>query len=361
MYAVILAGGGGTRLWPLSDPERPKPFLPLLADGCAAAAHASAGWPAPGLRSCPTTTSSSSPTGAMRGWCAARLPGVPVIEEPMGRNTAAAVALATLAIERPEEDVMIVLPADHLMPRRGHSAQCSRGAGELARGALGIEDAARHAGRRAHLPGDRLRIPGARRRRGARRRGLARPTRSTPSWKSRPSSGRSSCWRSTGVAWNAGIFIWRRRAIRAACERYTPLVTHARAGARQPTRLARAYEGLEALLDRLRGHGARRQRRPGGHGAHERWLERPRQLDRARRMRWRVAAGAAGSCRPASRSTRACDDLVVERIGRPAGVSDVGAAVLSPRGRSAFLAGARQHAPRDRRARCVAVYEDRQA
>ena len=29
MYAVIMAGGGGTRLHPLSRPERPKPFLPL--------------------------------------------------------------------------------------------------------------------------------------------------------------------------------------------------------------------------------------------------------------------------------------------------------------------------------------------
>ena len=32
MYAVILAGGGGTRLHPLSTPERPKPFLPLVDD-----------------------------------------------------------------------------------------------------------------------------------------------------------------------------------------------------------------------------------------------------------------------------------------------------------------------------------------
>ena len=30
MYAVIMAGGGGTRLWPVSRPETPKPFLPLI-------------------------------------------------------------------------------------------------------------------------------------------------------------------------------------------------------------------------------------------------------------------------------------------------------------------------------------------
>jgi len=32
VYAVVLAGGGGTRLWPLSTPERPKPFLRLIGD-----------------------------------------------------------------------------------------------------------------------------------------------------------------------------------------------------------------------------------------------------------------------------------------------------------------------------------------
>ncbi len=33
MYAVVMAGGGGTRLWPLSRDRKPKPFLPLLEDG----------------------------------------------------------------------------------------------------------------------------------------------------------------------------------------------------------------------------------------------------------------------------------------------------------------------------------------
>ena len=32
MYAVIMAGGGGTRLWPLSRADKPKPFLPLVGE-----------------------------------------------------------------------------------------------------------------------------------------------------------------------------------------------------------------------------------------------------------------------------------------------------------------------------------------
>ena len=33
IHAVIMAGGFGERLWPLSTPERPKQFLKLLGDG----------------------------------------------------------------------------------------------------------------------------------------------------------------------------------------------------------------------------------------------------------------------------------------------------------------------------------------
>ena len=42
----------------------------------------------------------------------AQVPEAALVLEPMGRNTAAAIALAVLAIDRPEDEVMLVLPAD---------------------------------------------------------------------------------------------------------------------------------------------------------------------------------------------------------------------------------------------------------
>src|SRR6187401_2568314 len=98
MHAVILAGGGGTRLWPLSRRARPKPFLPLLGDESlfqltlariepligATDAHVVAD-----QRHLPLVTQQ-----------APQLAGRRLIGEPFGRNTAAAVALAALVIER---------------------------------------------------------------------------------------------------------------------------------------------------------------------------------------------------------------------------------------------------------------------
>ena len=51
--------------------------------------------------------------------------------------------------------------------------------------------------------------------------------------------------RQEGVAWNAGIFLWRRRAIRAALERYTGLPGSLGPMVGDPSTLGRAYEELE--------------------------------------------------------------------------------------------------------------------
>src|SRR4051812_14086085 len=111
MYAVIMAGGGGTRLWPLSRPETPKPFLPLLDDRSLLQRRVDriVGHAELGLAADDVAVVTEQRYGPM---VREQLPGVRVIAEPHGRNTAAAIALATLKFERDPGDVMLVLPAD---------------------------------------------------------------------------------------------------------------------------------------------------------------------------------------------------------------------------------------------------------
>src|SRR5258706_16167434 len=114
MYAVILAGGGGTRLWPLSRPETPKPFLPLTGDRSLLQIAVDRIVDHDGLplgRDDVTVVTDRRYAGLVR----AQVPGVGIVAEPSGRNTAAAVTLATLSIDRADDEVMVVLPADQLI------------------------------------------------------------------------------------------------------------------------------------------------------------------------------------------------------------------------------------------------------
>src|SRR6185436_10648334 len=105
MYAVILAGGGGTRLHPLSTPERPKPFLPLVGERSLLEATVDR---VSGLTTDITIVTDKRYERLVK----AQAPDATLLLEPMGRNTAAAIALAALGIDRPDDEVMLVLPAD---------------------------------------------------------------------------------------------------------------------------------------------------------------------------------------------------------------------------------------------------------
>jgi mannose-1-phosphate guanylyltransferase len=110
VYAVVLAGGIGTRLWPLSTPERPKPFLRLLGDETLIESAVARLAPLVAPRDVYVVTDRRYLPLASE-----QLPDIPaanLIGEPTGRNTAAAVALAAEAIDRPADEVMLVLPAD---------------------------------------------------------------------------------------------------------------------------------------------------------------------------------------------------------------------------------------------------------
>ncbi len=247
MDVVILAGGGGTRLHPLSTPERPKPFLPLLpgpslfrrtvdrllADG------------ALGIGPADITVVAARPFGALAADQAP--PGVTVVEEPIGRNTAAAIALAVVAVERDPDDVMVVLPADHAI---GDEVEFRRViaavAGGIARG-FGAQDSPLVTlGIRPDHPatGYGYLVPDPTTRAIAGGVSAAR----IDAFVEKPDATRAAALLAErpGVAWNAGIFLWRRRAIRAALERYAPDVVETIAAGVARGDLGRAYAAVRA-------------------------------------------------------------------------------------------------------------------
>jgi len=106
---VILCGGSGTRLWPLSRGARPKQMLDLL--GAGSMLGVTAGRVAEeGLFAAPVLVAAAGQAEAIE----AALPGIgSLILEPEAKNTAPAIALAALAAD--PDDILLVLPSDHLI------------------------------------------------------------------------------------------------------------------------------------------------------------------------------------------------------------------------------------------------------
>ncbi len=158
MYVVIMAGGGGTRLRPLSTAERPKPFLPLLPTGETLLQRTVRRLDGPELGAVDVYVVASA---AYAPLIEAQVPEARLVIEPEGRNTAAAIALAALAIDRPEDEVMVVLPADHRIdPAREGTfrAVLASAAAGLAGGAFGVERPLVTLGIEPHPSGDAVRL-----------------------------------------------------------------------------------------------------------------------------------------------------------------------------------------------------------
>ena len=117
-YPVILSGGSGTRLWPMSRKLLPKQFLALLSDHTlfqeTALRVQSMEGCAPPIVVC---------NDEQRFLAAEQLREIgvdaaPMILEPVGRNTAPAIAVAALAArERDPDALLLVLPSDHTITR----------------------------------------------------------------------------------------------------------------------------------------------------------------------------------------------------------------------------------------------------
>jgi mannose-1-phosphate guanylyltransferase len=242
MYVVILAGGGGTRLWPLSRPDRPKPFLPLLGDE---SLFQRTVWRLHGLVE---PEDIYVVTDRRYGqYVREQEPDVQLLIEPVGKNTAAAIALATVKIPRPDDEVMLVLPADHWIKKEEvFRAVLEAATQHLATGALEIEEPLVTLGVQAAYPSTDY--------------GYLRPDtlegrtvaglRVYPllAFEEKPTDSRArELVNMPGVAWNAGMFAWRRSTIWAAIEKYTPLMTLIGTSYRSDMALAAAYERLQPI------------------------------------------------------------------------------------------------------------------
>lgn len=112
---VILSGGAGTRLWPVSRPERPKQLLPLTADETmlqltSMRSHGFEG----GAVNPPILVSNAAHAAIIdEQMQQSGIADYQLILEPVGRNTAPAIALA--ALEAEGDEALLVMPSDHII------------------------------------------------------------------------------------------------------------------------------------------------------------------------------------------------------------------------------------------------------
>lgn len=120
MIAVILSGGAGTRLWPVSRELYPKPFM-RLPDGQSLLQKALLrAVSLPGVSEVLTVTGQEHYYSTLNEYQALRMgdyPPLVFVIEPLRRNTAPAIALAALSVSERHgaDETLLVLSADHLI------------------------------------------------------------------------------------------------------------------------------------------------------------------------------------------------------------------------------------------------------
>jgi mannose-1-phosphate guanylyltransferase len=224
---VLLAGGVGERFWPLSRARRPKQLLPLLGRRTMLEETLARIRPLCRGRVRPLIVTSAAIAAPIRAVLRERC-RCDLVAEPMGRNTAPAVALAAAWVERRYgPSIMAVLTADHAISPPARFVRCLRYAASVAARhdrlvVFGIPPSRPDSGYGYVEVGRELDRHG-RDRAYAARRFVEKPDRKTA----------VRYCRSGRYLWNSGMFVWRTGVVLDEFRRYTPaLYRQVRAAAR---------------------------------------------------------------------------------------------------------------------------------
>jgi mannose-1-phosphate guanylyltransferase len=215
VYAVIMAGGGGTRFWPWSRETQPKQILPIISSRTMIRETVERIRPLVPREKILIVTSRSQ-----AGKLHKEVPQIPrrnLLLEPSGKNTAPCLALAAVHIQRMNPGaVMIVLPADHHIGKRREFLETLRRAVEFASReyvllTLGITPTGPETGYGYIQRGEFL--------------GRVKKTEifKAKAFREKPSLSKAKEYLRRGdYLWNSGMFVWRAEVFLKAVETFLP-------------------------------------------------------------------------------------------------------------------------------------------
>ena len=220
LHAVVLAGGSGTRFWPLSRKMMPKQLLSIVGDrSMLALTFDRVARIIPEKQSWIVTTRAQADQ-VRREMRDAKMGGIHVLEEPAGRNTAAAIGLAAVLVARRDPDaILAVFPADHHIQKPERFTELIEAAAGVAEEGwlvtLGIEPTRPETGYGYIQRGSPLELPS----------GGSPPSEAfrVARFAEKPDVKTAERYLASGdFYWNAGIFVWRADRFLAEMESYLP-------------------------------------------------------------------------------------------------------------------------------------------